>query len=212
MKLENWMKKTGVEYSKKIDNLTVGGSLYLEGTGITQLPDNLTVGGYLYLRGTGITDISKVNRTVNHDTIKRTAEMKLKWDSGYRIFDGIFCKVVKQIGNTYKVEIKGNNAFIIDDGKYFSHGKTLKEAHENLVYKRCARDKSEYEDLTIESEIYFSDAVEMYRVITGACEFGVRNFVSGIEKREKYKISEIITLTKNQYGSDSFSKFFKDFV
>jgi hypothetical protein len=36
------------------DNLSVGGSLYLSGTGITALPDNLSVGGYLYLGGTGI--------------------------------------------------------------------------------------------------------------------------------------------------------------
>ncbi|MBP1035848.1 hypothetical protein J8631_09780, partial [Serratia fonticola] len=39
------------------DNLSVGGSLYLRGTGITSLPDNLSVGGYLDLRGTGITSL-----------------------------------------------------------------------------------------------------------------------------------------------------------
>jgi len=39
------------------DNLSVGGSLDLRGTGITQLPDNLSVGGSLYLRGTGITQL-----------------------------------------------------------------------------------------------------------------------------------------------------------
>ena len=37
------------------EGLTVGGSLYLRGTGITALPEGLTVGGYLDLRGTGIT-------------------------------------------------------------------------------------------------------------------------------------------------------------
>jgi hypothetical protein len=37
------------------DHLTVGGSLYLSGTGITALPDNLTVGRSLDLRDTGIT-------------------------------------------------------------------------------------------------------------------------------------------------------------
>ncbi len=39
------------------DNLSVGGSLDLEGTGITSLPDNLSVGGYLDLEGTGITSL-----------------------------------------------------------------------------------------------------------------------------------------------------------
>ncbi|MDQ7104486.1 hypothetical protein REA38_13105, partial [Serratia sp. MF2] len=38
-------------------NLSVGGSLDLEGTGITSLPDNLSVGGYLDLRSTGITSL-----------------------------------------------------------------------------------------------------------------------------------------------------------
>ena len=39
------------------DNLSVGGSLYLQGTAITSLPDNLSVGGYLYLQGTAITSL-----------------------------------------------------------------------------------------------------------------------------------------------------------
>ena len=39
------------------DNLTIGGALYLRGTAITALPDNLTIGGSLYLRGTAITAI-----------------------------------------------------------------------------------------------------------------------------------------------------------
>ena len=39
------------------DGLSVGGSLYLSGTGITSLPDGLSVGGYLYLSGTGITSL-----------------------------------------------------------------------------------------------------------------------------------------------------------
>ena len=38
----------------QISELTVGGSLYLEGTPITSLPEGLTVGGHLYLEGTSI--------------------------------------------------------------------------------------------------------------------------------------------------------------
>ena len=40
-----------------VDNLSVGGSLDLSGTGVTTLPDNLSVGGSLYLSGTGITTL-----------------------------------------------------------------------------------------------------------------------------------------------------------
>ena len=50
------LERKGVDFTLDGDNLTVGGSLYLQDcTGITALPDNLTVGGYLDLRGTGIT-------------------------------------------------------------------------------------------------------------------------------------------------------------
>ncbi len=50
-----YLRGTGI--TQLPDNLSVGGSLYLRGTGITQLPDNLSVGGSLYLRGTGITQL-----------------------------------------------------------------------------------------------------------------------------------------------------------
>jgi hypothetical protein len=57
MKLDEW-KKTYPELAYHLpDGLTVGGSLDLEGTGITSLPDGLTVGGSLYLDGTGITSL-----------------------------------------------------------------------------------------------------------------------------------------------------------
>ncbi|MFT4271852.1 MAG: hypothetical protein QM578_12640, partial [Pantoea sp.] len=51
------LNKKGIEYNVNGDEISVGGSLYLRGTGITSLPDNLSVGGYLYLRGTGITSL-----------------------------------------------------------------------------------------------------------------------------------------------------------
>lgn len=50
----------------------------------------------------------------------------------------------------------------------------------------------------------------MYRVITGACEAGTRNFVEGLSKRKKkYTVAEIIEQTKGQYGNDTFKEFFK---
>ncbi len=51
------LEKKGINYTEENDNLSVGGSLDLEGTQITSLPDNLSVGGSLYLRGTQITSL-----------------------------------------------------------------------------------------------------------------------------------------------------------
>lgn len=53
------------------------------------------------------------------------------------------------------------------------------------------------------------EAIQMYRVITGACEAGTKHFVSGLAKtKAKYKIAELIKLTKGQYGAQTFAKFF----
>ena len=61
------------------------------------------------------------------------------------------------------------------------------------------------------NKLTFEESIECYRVITGACEFGVRDFVkSNIKKPKKeYSIKDIINLTDNQYGNKQFKEFFK---
>ena len=187
------------------DNLTVGGFLDLRGTGITSLPDNLTVGGFLDLEGTGITDTSKVNRgTVDF----------FEWrDRAYVKADGIFSVVVSHKGNVYRVRQIGSSkiAYLVTDGNgKWAHGETMKDAKKDLIYKISNTDKSRYKDFTLDTEVAFEEGVEMYRVITGACAFGVKNFVetSLDEVKEKYKVSEIISLTEGRYGYEKFRRFF----
>ena len=57
------------------DNLTVGGSLYLSCTNITELPDNLTVEGNLNLRNTNITELPD-NLTVEGNLNLRNTNIK----------------------------------------------------------------------------------------------------------------------------------------
>ena len=185
--------------------MTVGGYLDLRGTGITQLPEGLTVGGYLYLEGTGITDTSKVNQNAPNLYEWRNRE--------YIKVDGIFSKVVSHKGNVYKIRQIGETKerYLVTDGfGKWSHGDTLKEAKDDLIYKISNRDKSKYENLTLESELTFSEAIEAYRIITGACSTGTKMFVeNGLTvHKEKYSISEIIKLTKGQYNSEEFEQFF----
>ena len=55
----------------------------------------------------------------------------------------------------------------------------------------------------------FDEAVKCYRVITGACQFGVKDFLSRKEvKKKSFTIQEMITLTQNEYGNSEFTKFF----
>lgn len=195
-----------ISLENKNDKLYYGGSLDLRGTQITQLPDNLTVGGSLYLRGTQITDTSKVSR--NTPTIYTWRNRK------YIKADNVFSELVSQKGNVYRIRQIGSAkiGYLVTDGNgKWSHGSTLKEAKDDLIYKSSNRDKSEYENLSLESEVTFEEAIEMYRVITGACSFGTREFVQNRlkEKKDKYTISEIIQITGKEYGGNTFASFFK---
>ena len=80
-----------------------------------------------------------------------------------------------------------------------------------MLYKISKRNKSDYESLTLNSELSFKDAIVCYRVITGACSFGTRDFIKnrlGKNKKEVYTIKEIIELTEGEYGNTTFNNFF----
>jgi len=57
MKLLDYLKEHNIKFTVSGLNLSVGGSLYLRDTAISELPDNLSVGGNLYLRNTAISEL-----------------------------------------------------------------------------------------------------------------------------------------------------------
>ena len=147
---------------------------------------------------------------------------KIKEDTYYALYNHEFIEVqiiddIKTIIlNRKKNVIKGifldslAPCFVVEKDGIYSHGATLKEAKDSLIYKISNRDTSMYEDYTLDTIVTFEEAIKMYRVITGACEAGTRNFVQSLAKRKKkYTVQEIITATKGQYGSDTFKEFFK---
>jgi len=208
-------------------SLTVGGSLYLnsvttlpEGisltvgdglslSSVTTLPEglSLTVGGNLYLD-------SNLKQNLKNCT-KLDLTKPITFQNGkYIKVDGIFTEVVNKRGNVYKVKKLNQTKefYLITDGNgKFSHGDTLKEAKEDLIYKISSNlDKSKYKNLTLQSKLTFEEGIEAYRVITGACSFGVKDFVTTNKvKKTSYTVEEIIKLTSNSYGGSTFKEFFK---
>ena len=102
--------------------------------------------------------------------------------------------------------------YLVTDGEgRWAHGASLKEAKESLIYKIADRDSSKYKEWKKDTIVTHAEAIEAYRVITGACALGARHFcesVLGENKKDKYTIAEVIELTKGQYGSETFEKFF----
>lgn len=129
--------------------------------------------------------------------------------------DGIFTRIISERGNVMRVQRIAHKdiEYLVTDGEgRWSHGATLREARESLVYKITSRDTTKYESWTLETEITHAEAIEAYRTITGACAFGTRHFcetILGDKKKDKYTVAEVIELTKGQYGAERFKEFFK---
>jgi hypothetical protein len=131
------------------------------------------------------------------------------------IADGILSRIVAKKSNVYRVQNYIKNicsdevTFLIEVNGIFSHGKTLKEAKDSLVYKNSDRDTTAYTTYTLSSEVSHAVAIKMYMDITGACAYGTKVFVDRQDVKPSYSISDLISLTTNQYGHQAFKQFFE---
>ena len=191
----------------KLDGNHYNGGLDLRGTQITSLPEGLTVGGWLDLSGTQITDTSNVNR--NDPNPKR-------WEYKGREYikvDGIFSQVVAHKGNVWHTKQIGSDKvqYLVTDGEgRWAHGDSIQQARADLVYKISERNTNKYKGMSLDTRLTFAEAVECYRVITGACEAGTRGFVQslGDKVKDHYTIAEMMEVTKGLYGNETFCQFF----
>lgn len=193
------------------DGLTVGEALDVTGTRLTSLPDNLTLGGEIF----GVS-AALVRRAVG----LRTHANFLSWSNGLVLCDGILSKLLSHHGNVWKVEVneyydynrKGDILYIVTDGDgTYAHGRTLDDARESLLYKlKRDRGKDLYRHFRLDDSLSFDEAIDCYRVITGACRAGTEYFIehSLPSRQQRYTIREIIHLTRGQYGNPEFAAFF----
>ena len=202
-------------------NPTVGGDLFLDS--LKSIPEgfNPTVGGYLNLYN--LTSIPEgFNPTVGggldlYSLTSLTSTYTIlvgpvTWGDKYISADSMFTEIIHRRGNIFKVKKlnKDKIFYLVTDGNNkWSHGDTLKQAKDDLIYKIKSSDTSEYKNFTKDTSVSFEKGIEMYRTITGACSFGVKDFVKTKNiKNKKYKISEIIKITENSYGHKEFKEFF----
>ena len=111
----------------------------------------------------------------------------------------------------HKIVIIGKSkaSYCIETDGTFSHGDTIKEARESLIYKVGDRDKSKFDGWKLDRKMTAKEAIESYRVITGACEAGVRAFVeSHGNLKTTYTPKAVIKLTNGQYGTEQYAAFF----
>ena len=105
------------------------------------------------------------------------------------------------------ISFDDNEVYLVKEGELNAHGNTLKQAIEDLTFKKL-KDTEVSETV---KEIKKTGKVTrlQYRAITGACQFGTEQFckqhnIEDLEKIELKKLREI--LTTNNYGAEKFWK------
>ena len=190
--LKNYLDKKRINYTAATDGtLHVGGSLYLQDTAITTLPDNLSVEQILFDGQIG--------------------------DHTFAVFDGIYCVVLseKDIGSVrirhcQKSKFKdgklvGDKFYVASRDGENAHGDSISDAIEELVFKGGVRDVEQYRDMPLDTVKTPSEWALIYRMVTGACQFGTREFIkSKGEMKASYSLAEILSETNGAYGHDQF--------
>ena len=176
--------------------IKVGGSLYLSNTNITELPDNLMVDGSIYgFNGDRVSSIKKVLRGYNKEL-------------NYIYFDGILwgnVKSVKKVDNMtiYKTPL----GYCVQEDKLTAHGKTLRQAVEDLTFKKLK--DTDVSDIVKEIKNTGKVNRNQYRVITGACQMGTERFCNqhNIQDLEEISLEKLRKILVNDYGAEKFWEF-----
>ena len=150
----------------------------------------------------------------NARTICQEKLFNLNLKLGYFYVDGILSTLVKRKGRVTHVIFVGKTevSYVVEDGiGNYSHGFTLKEAREGLIYKISSRDTTTFKGWNKQTRVKLSDAIKAYRAITGACEAGTKHFcgASGTLP-ETLTIADAIKRTSGQYGAEVFAQFFQN--
>lgn len=204
----------------KCFNPVVGGSIYFNKLSLIPKGFNPTVGNSLYF--SNLTSVPEWFNPLICGFLHTKNEIKnlgkdnnfISWGDGkYISVDGVFTEVIGHRGNVWRVKkLYSDKVFyLVSDGNgKYAHGNTLKEAKHDLLYKLDVRNKDDFADLTLESEISFEDAIICYRVITGACSLGVNEYIEERigERFETESIKNIIKRTEGEYGNKEFAEFF----
>jgi len=144
---------------------------------------------------------------------------KIKPDTWYSVFDakwtevdltdGVFSYVVSVKGNVKK--LKNNNgelSYLVSDNEGNSaHGKTIKDARDDLAFKLMSKDVTQFKNMALKTTKTPQEWAMVYRAITGACQYGTKQFIEHKGKlKEKYTLKEIIEQTNGAYGSERFKE------
>ena len=187
-----------INSNAKLDALqSVGGDLYINSN--AKLDALQSVGGYLSINSTAKLDAPFLNNVSYKGidgylfVIKSTKKL-----GGITIHSGYNAKGVKK-GKL----IEQPKIYVAEKGEFYAHGKTIKKAIEDLNFK-IAAETLKKEPINKDTEL----TINHYRLITGACELGVKYWMKENKVKEGISAEDLLPILEktNAYGLDSFKK------
>lgn len=232
---EQFLKEKGIDYKIENGGIIINGDLDLEDTLITSLGNLTEVGGNFWLMHTKIKSLGNLTEVGGSLYIQETPITSLgnltcdrvvyngEIDGfNFEIIDGI-CGVViskKKIEDVVLFKCKttsflngknnGKEFYVAECGGVSAHGETIKEALDEYKIKISLKgDLSEYKEITLSCSKTVNDWATIYRAITGACKYGIKDFIERKKLNDPMTLKEVLEATKGEYGSNTFMDFFE---
>ena len=228
-KYKHLKKITGNLYinsSAKLDALkSVGGDLYIYSS--VKLDALKSVGGNLYIHSSAKLDAPKLESVGGYLYINSNAELianKL-YTGGYgkfKVYDNIGCVVLseKQKGDVKILccrqskiknqKVIGEKFYIAQKNGQSAHAKTIEAALQEIIFKTGVRDITQFKNMAGDTKKSPDEWAFVYRMVTGACQYGVAKFIESHDKLKKsYSLQEVVQLTAGQWGYEKFMEVVK---
>lgn len=196
-----YLTERGYAFTRDGNRISAGGSLYL--SSLTTLPAGVTLsaGGTLYLDSL----TSEHQRYQDRDILLRT-------------IDGFTMRLIgsRQVGDAtlwsaqyFRGHLDTDpRCFVAQAGDAYAHGETAERALRDLRFKIAQRDLDPDElvaEIKQRGVVRFND----YRLLTGACEDGLRE---GLRQRglspdtEELPLAQALELCRDAYGGKTFTR------
>ncbi len=203
--------------------LVESGSLYIEAEGAS-LPVLAKVSGSVVIeaKGASLPALAKVSGSVDIRPEKadfQAPKLYAKGFDNFRFYDGISYIVLSsrkkgdvEILSCRRAQIKaqkiiGEKLFIAKKGDQTAHALDIKTALEELAFKTGERDIEQYKNMPKSTCKSPQDWAYVYRMVTGACQYGTKDFMERKGKLKKtYTLSEILEETKGAFGHEAFRR------
>jgi hypothetical protein len=207
---KDFLKGTTINGYLYLRSLTSADKDFLKGTTINGYLDlrSLTSADKDFLKGTTINGslFLKSLTSADKDFLKANVKgLKEGYNArcGYCFFDGILSQVLSVHTRKEYTLYKTPFEFIAQKGKYTAHGKNIKKAIEDCEFKTIA-EKLKKDPIKEDTVI----TIQYYRIITGACESGAKNFQQQHKLKDSYKAKDLLPILENNdaYGVDKFKQ------